>query len=247
MKKLLLLLLIGSGCGAEGADPAQAADEEAIQGGAKDAKDPAVGMVWIRGGGFCSGTLVAPNVVLTAGHCVEQPVTGFDTGEGKGTHDVGPRPAGGFAQHRVVDQVAHPSYQSLDQCPNPTFDVALLRLAKPIAETAPLPLAADPPRAGATCRAVGYGVHDDRAGVTVEQRRSATEKVLGVDDTSVHVRRKSGIVDHGDSGGPLLCAGAIAGVTSCGNDGSGPGHREAYYGRVDSIAQWIQDTIAAWQ
>jgi hypothetical protein len=67
-----------------------------------------------------------------------------------------------------------------------------------------------------------------------------------VDDTSIQVQKKSGIVDHGDSGGPLLCGSKIAGTTSCGNDSS-PDHTEAYHARVDAIGDWIDGMIANWQ
>jgi hypothetical protein len=258
MRNVLLAVLLTSACGG-GIEPAEgdaqglpstevARVDEAIQGGARDTHDPAVGLVWLLGGGFCSGTLIAPDVVLTAGHCVEEPVTAFYTGTGQGTGYVGPVPAAGLVGHAVIDQIAHPSYQSIEACPNPTFDVALLRLARPLAGIAPLAVASHPPAPGSTCRTVGYGIHDAASGIeTVEQRRSATEKVLAVSQTAVHVQRKSGIVDHGDSGGPLLCAGEIAGVTSCATDGGGPRHREAYYGRTDDVASWIAHTVAAWR
>lgn len=262
MRPVMLLICIVSGCDANGArgplpafDPVPgegvdasgaASESDSIQGGAKDAKDPAVGLVWIRGGGFCTGTLIAPNVVLTAGHCVADPVAAFYTGTGKGAVDVGRLPAAGFVEHRVVDQVAHPDYQDANVCPNPTFDVGLLRLEAPLGGTAPVMVATQPPRVGATCRTVGYGVHGSNGRITIEQKRSATERVSGLDDSSVQVARKSGIVDHGDSGGPLVCGKKIVGVTSCGNQGS-PNQREAYYGRVDGIGDWIDQTIAGWQ
>lgn len=249
MKKILWLVLALSGCGGDEAasEPPGVVAGEAIQGGKKDAQDPAVGLVWLRGGGFCSGTLIAPDVVLTAGHCVADPVESFDTGEGKGTATVGPEPAGGFVKHKVIDQIAHPSYRSENRCPNPTFDVGLLRLAKPIAGATTLAIAKQPPADGATCRAVGYGVHDDGAGTTVEQRRTASEKVLALAKSSIKVTAESGIVDHGDSGGPLLCGGHIVGTTSCGKDGVWPAHHEAYYARVDTIDKWIESTVAAWR
>jgi hypothetical protein len=252
MRITLCFMAALAGCGVDNALPPGAADpgaseQDSIQGGSKDAKDPAVGLVWIRGGGFCTGTLIAPNVVLTAGHCVADPVSAFYTGEGVGTSTVGRQPAAGFVAHKVIDQIAHPDYQDANECPNPTHDVALLRLENPAAGTTPLAIARRPPRAGASCRAVGYGVHSARGGrETIEQKRSGTEKVLAVDDSSVAVKKGTGIVDHGDSGGPLLCGKLIAGTTSCGNDPS-PAHTDAYYGRVDNVADWIDATVAGWQ
>ena len=241
-----LALMMACGCGAATGGEnggSEGASEEAIQGGAVDGKDPAVGLVWIRGGGFCTGTLIAPNVVLTAGHCVETKVASFYTGTGKGSADVGRLPAPGLVEHGVIQQITHPSYRGGSACPNHTFDVALLRLAAPIAGTAPLTLASAPPRAGVICRAVGYGVHDLASGSVVEQRHSATETVRAVETSAVRVTRKSGISDHGDSGGPLLCGAHIAGTVSCGSAEYG----ETFYARVDGMRDWIAKTTAAWK
>jgi hypothetical protein len=223
------------------------ASEQPIQGGQRDAVDPAVGLVWLDGGGFCSGSLIAPSVVLTAGHCVEQPVASFYTGPGAPATRVGALPIGKLVKHPVVDQIAHPSYSSQGGCPNATFDVGLLRLAQPITGIKPLALGLRPPRQGAVCHAVGYGVHNQGAHVTVEQKRRASETVEQVDETSVLVTGKTGIVDHGDSGGPLLCNAHIVGTTSCGTDGSYPDHRQAYYARTDNVRDWIDSTVAAWR
>ena len=254
MRKAVLVMSLMCGCGARGldgggaaGDPAATASDEAIQGGAADSGDPAVGLVWIRGGGFCTGTLIAADVVLTAGHCVEEAVDAFYTGAGQATPAVGPVPVAGMERHAVIDQMAYPNYQPQNRCPNPTYDEALLRLARPIAGVAPLPLSTRPPRAGAKCRAVGYGVHGSGSAVSVERKRAASEVVAGVEWSAIHVERGSGIVDHGDSGGPLLCGKAIAGTTSCGNGAADPAHTDAWYGRVDELAGWVEGTIAAWR
>ena len=250
MRKVVLVMSLMCGCSGPVADSGGGVGsqtDEAIQGGASDNGDVAVGLVWIRGGGFCTGTLVADNVVLTAGHCVEQPVAAFYTGAGRATPDVGPVPVDGLDAHEVIDQKAYPDYQSADRCPNPTYDVALLRLRRPITSITPLSLSNRPPRAGAKCRAVGYGVHNSGAEVSVERKRSASEVVAEVLDTAVHVERGSGIVDHGDSGGPLLCGRTIAGTTSCGNGADDPAHTDAWYGRVDALGEWVQGSIAAWR
>src|SRR5438132_3294582 len=93
------------GCGA--IDELPAADESSIQGGHADSDDPAVGLVWLEGGGFCSGVLISPSVVLTAGHCVAERIEGFYTGAGKKTATLTPEPSGGVTRHAVVAQLAH--------------------------------------------------------------------------------------------------------------------------------------------
>lgn len=242
MRNMILFSLLAA-CGAAPDD----SSEQSIQGGTADKSDPAVGLVWFDGGGFCTGSLIAPNVVLTAGHCVEQTVASFYTGPGKATENLGPHPVGKLVKHAVVDQIAHPSYASQNVCPNPTFDVGLLRLDKPIKNVKPLALGTSPPTKSEVCKAVGYGMHDAGGVTTVEQKRRATETVESKGATSVRVKAKSGIVDHGDSGGPLLCRSRIVGTTSCGNDGSGATHTEAYYARTDSIRDWVDATVASWQ
>ena len=87
--------------------------------------------------GSCSGTLIRPDVVLTAGHCAGRLdantqrmfVAGWDRGE--------------YAAARwVVRQVRHPVYR-LNGKHDPRFDVGLAFLESPITEVAPIPLAAD--------------------------------------------------------------------------------------------------------
>lgn len=241
------LLSRGDGDGQE-----QSKEDTFIQGGTVDDRDAAVGLVWIDGGGYCSGALVAPNAVLTAGHCVEREVVAFFTGNGDGVAAIGIDPPFGLREHRVIDQIAHPSYEPSWVCPNASFDVALLRLETPVKRTKPLAIAATPPKLGASCSAIGYGVHNDAetGEATYAQKRRATEKILAFDETSILVGKGTGIVDHGDSGGPLVCkrqrTAQIVGVTSCGNVDS-VAHTQAYYGRTDTITNWIDETIAAWQ
>ncbi len=242
------LLFVVAACGCGAGDGAAGSDESSIQGGHIDSGDAAVGLVWFQGGGFCSGALIAPNVVLTAGHCVADPIDGFYTGAGKRVAAVGEDPASGMQRHAVAAQLAHPSYSASGGCPNQTYDVGLIRLSQPLKGVKPLPLAATAPAYSTACNIIGYGVHNaDSDAETFEQKREASVWVKSLGATWIDLLWKTGIADHGDSGGPLLCNGDIAAVTSCGDDGVYPDHREAYYARVDNIDKWIVATTKKWQ
>src|SRR5881392_979266 len=99
--------------------------------------------------GTCSGTLVAPDVVLTAGHCATIEPTHVVVGATSYTQ--------GGARVAVVRAVAYPDWQT-------SYDVAAIVLAAPIADIAPRALATsctfDGFARGSAVHLVGYGVTD---------------------------------------------------------------------------------------
>ena len=244
----LLFVVVGAMVGCSGSSPSEdpASSDDAIQGGTTDTKHPGVGLVWFQGGGFCSGTLISPSVVLTAGHCVQDPIEGFFTGNGKATANLGAEPVTGMVKHAVDKMIAHPSYSSGGGCPNSTFDIGLIHLATPITTITPTAIATAAPAAGATCEAVGFGTFTKGGTDTYERKRHGTEIVQATAASSIQVKFGTAIADHGDSGGPLLCGSVVSGATSCHTDGNYPQHQVEYYGRVDAASAWIKQTVQAW-
>jgi secreted trypsin-like serine protease len=223
----------------------------AIQGGAVDTGDPAVGFVWYDWGadgyGFCTATLVTPTVVVTAAHCMDGPIEAFYTGTGQPT-DLGPKPVSGMVRHAVKASVRHPAYDWMGGCPNKTPDVGLVELEAPLDGVTPIPLAtaSDLPATGTKCTVVGYGDYTNAGTDSYEQKRSGTVATVDHTASSIQVTFVTAVADSGDSGGPLFCDGKLVGATTCHSDGDFPDHRNEHYARVDAVRDWIDMQIAAW-
>lgn len=154
--------------------------------------------------GDCTGTLVAPEWVVTARHCVE----GTDNSHGQARFGLGDR-----AEIRNVRGWVLA----------PAGDIALLRLSDPV-DREPVPAAGSLPRPGQ--EGWIYGLSSSgrmaRAGevptapVTVDEVTSSEDSETGA-LLFAHTQSGAGI-QGGDSGGPLFVGGEVAGViTASGN------------------------------
>ncbi|HEY3816982.1 MAG TPA: trypsin-like serine protease [Polyangiaceae bacterium] len=236
-------LVVAVGCAsacrlgpADDAPEVAARSSSAITAGASDQGDEAVvAIVDATGTTACSGTVVAPYIVLTAGHCTVPIVV-----EG-GSVVFGASLGGPIASIPIARAVPHPQFDLATL----TNDVGILVLAS-AAPVAPVPLGASVPAVGASVRIVGWGLTGEDAGDS-GQKRQGTAVVTAVDAATFAVGPTPSQPCEGDSGGPALETAngveSLVGVTSHGDSACLSG---ATYTRVDVfVASFIAPTMAA--
>ncbi|MDB4933800.1 MAG: hypothetical protein JWP87_772 [Labilithrix sp.] len=196
----------------------------------------AVVAIALDDGHICSGTLVAPDIVLTARHCVSNTTSlesrctadGEDTGAAQFSDDKPPSTLRIFVG-RTLDLRRAPAALGkkalyADASVPCNTDLALLVLDRRVAGPKPLPVRLyGPTRSGETLRAIGYGRTE--TGSIGERRHRDNVRVLASGPTvsasqtalgSREIETSQSFCD-GDSGGPALSeAGAVIGVASRG-------------------------------
>ncbi len=222
------LLSLLAGCAADTSEK-QRSSAEPIIGGTTDTGHPSVGLIRsfaVDGSGqLCTGTLIAPMVVLTAGHCSF--INGNRAISADISFDAQPNigvalGTSGFTAGTIIP---HPLY---DQNPADGHDISILLLQQ--AAPAPVSPIGAAPAVGSPITSVGYGKSQfgtgDQPGGGVGLKRQITIPVDAVAGHEFTAGSEGHSTCHGDSGGPEFQGGAVVGVTSYGDtaDCHGIGH-----------------------
>jgi V8-like Glu-specific endopeptidase len=225
---------------------------QAIVNGNKDNGYPAAGALTDNAkSNFCTGTLIAPRVVLTAAHCIDafaqlQGAIWFRI-------DIPVDQSSYTSIYKEIDRTAtvkHPSYSA--QQNNIANDIALAILKTPAFEIAPMPwntTKMDQSYVGKDLFFMGYGRLNAASQTPAKQKYSTTLTINGVDTAgkvnTVAYAGNNTSVCQGDSGGPAMLdingVTYVIGVTSHGTAFNCTGTSYSY--RTDPYVSWIEGIL----
>ncbi len=209
---------------------------------------PSVVALLIDGSQLCSGTLIAPNAVLTARHCVSKTRTTLSCPSGQ-SHVLGERSpdtisvivgetVGTGHEVAVGAESFVPSGDSLCDA-----DIAVLVLDQPVLGVAHLGLSKGAPKKTGTLRVVGFGKRGELEDAGRKYRR---DQVAIRSVTTAEFEIGEGTCQ-GDSGGPALdeISGQVLGVLSRGGPTCEGATTRNIFTRVDAFKPLLDRALLA--
>jgi hypothetical protein len=238
MKRSAALLMAGT---------MSATAAQAIVGGAEDSGPLARRSVMVlsSNGGVCSAVVVAPDVVLTAAHCVT----------GAAEYRVHFRDeAGQPVLIAPAAKAVHPAYDAKAiETRRRSIDLALVRVPEPLPQRFEVAsLATEGLAAGETVTVGGWGLARRGDARTTGTFRTASLRVVEPYGPSRILlwSRGNGAVGacQGDSGGPMAAGEAVVAITSWSTAAQGQGCGGVTQGiLVAPQRAWIDQTLASWK
>jgi secreted trypsin-like serine protease len=193
----------------------------------------------------CSASLVAPQWIITAGHCF---------------HDVNGNRVSGGTPYATTATIARTDLTqtsvghdvAVDQVvQNSKEDVALGHLATAVTDVAPLPLSSAAPKNGQILRITGWGATSSVNPTPVTRLQTGQVKIKRVANTSVlvvgYLPSSTTSACLWDSGAPYFseASDGTAALVSIEVDGPAcPHSQEETTANIDKIADWIRQNAA---
>ncbi|MGL4463544.1 MAG: trypsin-like serine protease [Planctomycetia bacterium] len=226
--------------GAPAAETARAVPR--IINGQPTADFPAVGIVGSDASGFCTGTLISNRHVLTAAHCIA------DELPNRLRFTVGGRTVG------VARTFIFPTFITDRLGEDKANDLAIMELATPVNDIAPMPILRTAPSVGQVLTLVGFGATGTPNGGADGSFGNKQVGRTPIDQVTRKLIRwnfnspSESNTAPGDSGGPAFVdVGGrmfIAGITSGGTIEDASLGDKSYDTRIDVFASWIDRILA---
>jgi secreted trypsin-like serine protease len=194
----------------------------------------------------CSGALIAPQWIMTAGHCF---------------HDVNRVPVSGAVPYQTTATIgrtddADPDGVVVDvteDYQSPVNDIAIAKLATPVYQIKPLELAFTPPAAGDIVRIAGWGSLSDVDPAPATHLQTGLFTITAVSDTVVNLAGYKPQATTSaclyDSGAPYFTRSRSGRPRLVSVESNGPNCPDTgpeTTSRVDTIASWAEQAMAAY-